>query len=153
MSEQQRLERENRRLAWELRRATAQLPRLRMMVEFAGDLIVLISERGSLLECNESCALMRGEERGSLYGKPMSLLFHDQSEGSAILRRLETLRGEQETRCQVELATAEGTAVMAEVLGRVVIWEERKHYVLVMRDISKQEQLRRELHLLQYTMP
>ena len=54
MSSQRRLERDNRRLQYELKIANRQVPFLRALVEGTSDLLALIDAKGLVLEYNNA---------------------------------------------------------------------------------------------------
>ena len=67
--ERQRLERENKRLRHELDQAVRALPHLRQMVQFSGDLLILATAGGRILEANARLAEVLGVEPHALYGQ------------------------------------------------------------------------------------
>ncbi len=159
-TELRRLQRQIRRLEYELTQAVDALPHLRQMVEFSADGLLLLDERFRLVECNTRLAeLLQGPD-GQLYQQPLEqwlALPQEVEQLRAALLQLppgQTLRLELQLRCNgsgglpVELQARRLEDLMVEpsrpeAVGGRACWS------LAVRDIQERRQLQSSQALLQ----
>ena len=86
-----RLQRRARRLEYELAQAVRTLPHLRQMVEFSGDLLLLLNGEGLLLEANGRLASLLDLQAVELHRLPLERWLALPSQVSVLRQRLEAL--------------------------------------------------------------
>ncbi|MFZ9849552.1 MAG: putative bifunctional diguanylate cyclase/phosphodiesterase [Vulcanococcus sp.] len=113
--ERQRLERENKRLRHELDEAVRALPHLRQMVQFSGDLLILASAGGRILEANARLAEVLGVELHTLYGQPLRRWLPHPGQSQLLEERLAIGAAPEPLRMEIELQPERGEALTMEL--------------------------------------
>ncbi|MCX5947934.1 MAG: PAS domain-containing protein [Cyanobacteria bacterium] len=149
-----RLQRRALRLEYELAQAVRTLPHLRQMVEFSGDLLLLLNGEGLLLEANGCLASLLDLQAVELHRLPLERWLALPSQMSVLRQRLEALSAGEALRMEVEVSQAGGEPVPMELEARCLkrsaaeeVGEAR--WTLSLRDISERRRLESSEAMLQ----
>ena len=133
------LEAECRALRHELSLVAKQLPRLRQMVEYSTDLMLLLGTDGAILDCNRAAALTLGGEREALYGLSLDTFARSWTED--ILRAVDALARKSQLNVEGTLFRLDGTSFPVELSLSKVIVCGKPVCVVSARDITARQQL------------
>ena len=117
-AELRRLQRQVRRLEYELRQAVGALPHLRQMVEFSGDGLLLLDDRLRLLEANARMAELMQVSDAEFYGEPLERWLALAQEAEVLRCRLLDLAPGQPLRMEVQLRRSGGSDLPMELEAR-----------------------------------
>ena len=109
-TELRRLQRQVRRLEYELAQAVNALPHLRQMVEFSADGLVLLDERFRLLECNMRLAELLQQPDSQLYQQHLEQWLALPEEAERLRKALLELEPGQNLRLELHLRSKIGRA-------------------------------------------
>jgi len=140
-----RLEREVARLRHELKGAVQSLPYLRQMVQYSGDLLLLVGDAGRILEANGRLAEVLGLTPGEVYGQPLWRWLANPGEAAVLSRRLEALAPGEQLRFAIDLQAAGGPILPMELEAHrlMAAVEAAPRWTLSLRDISMRQDLQR----------
>ena len=119
----------------ELRAAVAQLPRLRQLVEFSADVMLLLDGRLVVVDCNREAARELGYPRDGLYGLGLAELVVD-AEPLA-----EALSVPTEQLLTAELRRRDGSTFPAEVKLTVYTHRGERFGVAMARDVTERRRM------------
>jgi len=142
-----RLEREIRRLRHELQEAVRTLPHLRQMVQFSGDLLILVEASGRILEANGRLADLLGIPQEQLYGQPLQRWLANPGQRQVLEARLAAGAAAPLLRMELDLQPAEGQPVAMELEGHQLLPEPTAlepgahRWTLSLRDLSERRRL------------
>jgi len=141
-----RLDRELRRLRHELQEAVRALPHLRQMVQFSGDLLILVEASGRILEANGRFAELLGVPQEELYGQPLQRWLSNPGQRQVLEGRLAAGAGAPLLRMELNLQLAEGEPLAMELEGRQLQLEAAaeaapQRWTLSLRDLSERRRL------------
>ncbi|MEI7666111.1 MAG: EAL domain-containing protein [Synechococcaceae cyanobacterium ELA263] len=141
-----RLRRRVKRLEYELTQAVQVLPHLRQMVEFSGDLLLLLNGEGLLLESNGRLASLLELPAAELHRLPLERWLVLPSQVAVLRRRLEALGAGQAMRMEVAVCRAAGDPLPMELealrLPRPAVPGARDAcWTLSLRDLSERRRL------------
>ena len=141
-----RLRRRVKRLEYELTQAVQVLPHLRQMVEFSGDLLLLLNGEGLLLESNGRLASLLELPAAELHRLPLERWLVLPSQVAVLRRRLEALGAGQALRMEVAVCRAAGDPLPMELealrLPRPAVPGARDAcWTLSLRDLSERRRL------------
>ena len=145
--ESRRLERELRRLRHELQEAVGALPHLRQMVQFSGDLLILVEASGCILEANGRFAELLGVPQEELYGQPLQRWLSNPGQRQVLEGRLAAGAGAPLLRMELNLQPAEGESLAMELEGHQLQAEAAvseaapQRWTLSLRDLSERRRL------------
>lgn len=149
-----RLRRQVQRLEYELGQAVGVLPHLRQMVEFSGDLLLLLDADGLLLESNGRLASLLGLPVHELHRLPLEGWMALPPQVAVLRQRLEALAAGAPLRMEVDVRQAEGEPLPMELEALSL---ERPpsgggseaRWTLSLRDISERRRLESSEAMLQ----
>ncbi|MFM2079982.1 MAG: hypothetical protein RLZZ589_747 [Cyanobacteriota bacterium] len=142
-----RLERENRRLRHELQEAVRALPHLRQMVQFSGDLLILVEATGRILEANLRLAELLGLPQEALYGQPLQRWLANPGQRQVLEERLAAGPGAPLLRMELDLQPAQGEPLTMDLEGHQLLPEgpggdpAPLRWTLSLRDLSERRRL------------
>lgn len=141
-----RLERELRRLRHELQEAVRALPHLRQMVQFSGDLLLLVEASGRILEANGRFAELLGLPQEQLYGQPLQRWLANPGQLQVLEARLAAGPGAPLLRMELDLQPAQGQPLAMELEGHQLQPEpgaepQPQRWTLSLRDLSERRRL------------
>lgn len=145
-AQRQRLEREIKRLRHELAEAVRALPHLRQMVQNSGDLLILATADGRILEANARLAAVLGLPQAELYGQPLQRWLVNPGQISVLEERLGSSAPAAPLRMELELRAAGGTALVMELEGERLPQPPGSaaasgRWTLALRDLSERRRL------------
>ncbi|MFM7651741.1 MAG: EAL domain-containing protein [Vulcanococcus sp.] len=141
------LEREIRRLRHELQEAVRALPHLRQMVQFSGDLLILVEASGRILEANGRFAELLGLPQEELYGQPLQRWLANPGQRQVLEHRLAAGPGTPLLRMELDLQPTQGRSVAMELEGHQLLPEAGAadlaplRWTLSLRDLSERRRL------------
>ena len=143
MSDPRRLEREVKRLQFELSQAVRVLPHLRQMVEFSGDVLLLLDAELRVLESNGRLATMLGVPAASLYQQPLGRWLAIPQQAEVLAARLHDLQSGSACRMEVELQAPDGVLPPMELVARRLTLPSgvEDRWTVSLRDISERRRL------------
>lgn len=136
-----RLEREIRRLRHELDAAVHALPHLRQMVQFSGDLLLLVGPAGRILEANARCAALLGVPQTALYGQGLQRWIPNPGQALVLEQRLAGLAVGDPLRMELDLEPEAGGPVPLELEAHRLDAAGEPRWTLALRDIGERRQL------------
>ena len=145
--DRRRLEREIRRLRHELQEAVRALPHLRQMVQFSGDLLILVEASGRILEANGRFAELLGLPQEELYGQPLQRWLANPGQRQVLEARLAAGPAAPLLRMELDLQPAQGAPLAMELEGHQLLPETAtpdpgpQRWTLSLRDLSDQRRL------------
>jgi diguanylate cyclase (GGDEF)-like protein/PAS domain S-box-containing protein len=140
-----RLQREVVRLRHELKEAVQSLPYLRQMVQFSGDLLVLVGSGARILEANGRLAEVLGLTPGEVYGQPLWRWVPNPGQAAVLCRRLDALAPGKQLRFAIDLQAAGGVVLPMELDAHrlTAAPDADPRWTLSLRDISARRDLQR----------
>ncbi|MEN9767130.1 MAG: Phytochrome-like protein cph2 [Cyanobacteriota bacterium] len=143
MEERQRLEREIRRLRHELQASVHALPHLRQMVQFSGDLLILVGAGGRILEANGRLAAALGVPQQELYGQPLQRWLVNPGQVRLLEARLAATADPVPLRMELDLQPVQGPPLAMELEAHPLARGEQQEprWTLALRDIGVRRQL------------
>jgi diguanylate cyclase (GGDEF)-like protein/PAS domain S-box-containing protein len=145
--ERRRFEREIRRLRHELQEAVRALPHLRQMVQFSGDLLILVEATGHIVEANPRLAELLGLSQAELYGQPLQRWLPNPGQVQVLEARLASGAGAPLLRMELDLQPAQGESLALELEGHQLLPEgpggdrAPQRWTLSLRDLSERRRL------------
>jgi len=143
--ERLRLEREIRRLRYELTEATRSLPHLRRMVADSADGLLLLDGGLGILEANGRAAALLGVNLSGLYGQPLRRWLADPDQARELEQGLTALASGEPLLMECDLLIGDGEARAVECLARRL--EEAAGtgavWTASLRDLDERRRLRR----------
>ncbi|MFM8259622.1 MAG: putative bifunctional diguanylate cyclase/phosphodiesterase [Vulcanococcus sp.] len=136
--EYRRLEREIRRLRHELQEAMRALPYLRQMVQYSGDLLILVEASGRILEANGRFAERLGLPQEQIYGQPLQRWLSNPGQLQVLEARLAAGPGAPLLRMELDLQPVEGELLAMELEGHQL---QPERWTLSLRDLSERRRL------------
>jgi diguanylate cyclase (GGDEF)-like protein/PAS domain S-box-containing protein len=158
-TELRRLQRQVRRLEYELAQAVDALPHLRQMVEFSADGLVLLDERFRLLECNMRLAELLQQPDSQLYQQHLEQWLALPEEAERLRKALLELEPGQNLRLELHLRSSRAGGLPVELQARRLeelraapprpeAYGGRPCWSLAVRDIHERRQLQSSQALL-----
>lgn len=139
--ERQRLEREIRRLRYELKEAVHALPHLRQMVQFSGDLLILAGPGGRILQANGRLAEALGVPQQALYGQSLPQWMPNPGQVRLLEERLAATAQPMSLRMELDLQPLQGEPLALELEAHPLLQQGKTIWTLSLRDIGVRRQL------------
>lgn len=119
--------------------------RYRSLVELSPEPII-VHDGQEILFVNEVCLkTIKASEKKDLIGQPIMNFIHPDSKEIA-LERMKLLRtGQQLKSSEMQIMTLDGTTIDVEIAGIGIQYNHKSAFQLVLRDISEQKRVKREL--------
>jgi diguanylate cyclase (GGDEF)-like protein/PAS domain S-box-containing protein len=158
--EQRRLQRQVRRLEYELSQAVGALPHLRQMVEFSADALLLLDGRLRLLESNSRMAELLQVSDSELYHQPLENWLALPQEAEVLRSALLQLAPGQPLRMEVQMRLNGSAELPMELearrldeqgngTGRPVAGDGQPCWTIALRDIRERRRLESSQAMLQ----
>ena len=145
-ADNKRLEREIRRLRHELHESVRALPHLRQMIEFSGDLLILVDGSGRILETNGRLEELLGLSRDQIYGQPLYRWLANPAQVKVLMEHLASRHGAPQLRILLDLQSAKGEPLPMELEGHRLELEgdvdpASRRWTLSLRNLSEHRRL------------
>ena len=135
MNDLKRLERKVRRLERELASSLTQLPHLRQMVEYTGDMLILLNSEGQIVEYNQRLSTALNIPRNALYQVPLQhILDEKDAQTTLLLETLANLAEADTARLRVNFIRLDKAPISVEVNAHCVLSDGARIIVLSARD-------------------